>query len=132
VSGDGVPELLYTSGGFLAYAWDKNGTLAPRWPKFTGGWTLGGVALGDVDGDGYLDAVATTREGWLVAWRTDGSADQQVQWATLRHDPANTGNAMNALPVQRGPKGCCRKKRDARDAWLLLAIAPLVARRRRR
>jgi hypothetical protein len=79
VSGDGIPEVIYGSAGYLIYAWDKDGELAEGWPHFTGGWILGSPAVGDITGDGYLEVVVTTREGHLFAWTTDGHADQDVQ-----------------------------------------------------
>src|SRR5262249_38865798 len=44
VSGDGVPEILAGSGGYLVHAVDAAGNEAPGWPKFTGGWVLAAPA----------------------------------------------------------------------------------------
>jgi len=138
VSGDGAAEVIYGSGGYLLYAWDGEGQLADGWPHFTGGWMIGSPAVGDITGDGYLDVVVVTREGHLFAWRTDGHADQVVQWQSIHHDPQNTGNYHTPLPVQAGPpdpekapKGCgCATAGGGRSALLLLMLLPLVARRR--
>ena len=142
VSGDGAPEAIYGSAGYMVHAWDANGIEAEGWPKFTGNWLLGSPAVGDIDGDGYLDVVVSTREGWLFAWSTAGHADQAVQWAALHHDAQNTGNYETALPTQLGPppvivdaKGCCKKSaKDSGAAWLLilpLGLGGLMRRRRR-
>jgi len=145
VSGDGVPEVIYGSAGYLIYAWDKDGELAEGWPHFTGGWILGSPAVGDITGDGYLEVVVTTREGHLFAWTTDGHADQDVQWASIHHDAQNTGNYHTELPTQAGPDlpeesdkpggcGCASAGPGPGHGHgpgvLILALFPLLVRRR--
>jgi hypothetical protein len=134
VSGDGLPEALYSGGGHFLYAADATGAQAPGFPKFTGGWAIGSPAIGDVDGDGLVEVVLGTREGWLFVWDTQGSAATPVQWSGTRHDPANTGNAENALVVQAGPpeEGCCSNGAEGSRAMFLLAVPLLVGMQRRR
>jgi hypothetical protein len=136
ISGDGNPEVIAASAGYLVHAWDKDGTSAEGWPKFTGHWILGSPTMGDVNGDGYLDIAVTTREGWLFIWSTKGRADQRVEWSGQHHDPQNTSNYHHPLPTQLGPvdvpeEGCCRNK-DKEHAWLLLPLVAFVGFRRRR
>ncbi|MCO4745737.1 MAG: VCBS repeat-containing protein [Proteobacteria bacterium] len=133
ITGDGVPEVIYGSGGFLLHAWDGTGQAAPGFPKQSGGWILGGAAIGDIDGDGYLDVVVGTRSGSLHAWTTAGPADVAPEWASTFHDAMNTGNHSTPLPQQLGPEladGCCKKGR-AEGAWLLLPFVLVLGRRRR-
>jgi hypothetical protein len=139
LTGDGLAEVLSTSGGYLTHAWDGEGREADGWPKFTGHWGLATPAVGDIDGDGYLDVVQPTREGWLFAWSTQGHADQNIEWAGLQHDAQNTGNYHHPLPVQAGPpetlppeEGCCSRNGDKGAALFLFPVSLLALARRRR
>jgi len=134
VSGDGIPEAIYTSAGYVVSAWDAKGRVPDGWPKFTGQWVLGSPAVGDIDGDGYLEVVTTTREGWLFAWTTNGRADQKIEWASMHHDAQNTSNYHTPLPVQEGPvaEGCCKSKEGPEHAWVLGPFALFFIGRRRR
>jgi uncharacterized protein (TIGR03382 family) len=84
--------------------------------------------------------VVTTREGWLWAWRTDGRADQDIQWASMHHDAANTRNYETPIPRQAGPPdvddddrkcGCGDNKGGEAAAGLLLLPLLWLGRRRR-
>ena len=102
----------------------------------TGSWILGSPAIGDVDGDGFLDIAVTTREGWLFVWGTEGRADQKIEWASLHHDAQNTGNYHHPLSTQEGPKveepeeRTCGCNADKSQAWLLVPILLFGWRRR--
>ena len=138
VSGDGWPEVMHGSAGYLLHAWDKDGVAPEGWPKFTGGWQLGSPAVGDIDGDGYVEVVVSTREGGLFAWKTAGRADQELQWASMHHDTHNTSNWQTPLPTQAGPdevapagelQGCTGCARGTAALFLLLPLAGLRRRR---
>lgn len=125
LTGDGLPEVVFGT-SHLVRAWSADGEQAATgFPFFHGGWQLGATAIGDIDGDGWLDVVAATREGLVFAWRTDGRADGVVDWATFQHDAARTGNSRTPLPSQAGPPpvepptgGSC----DGGAAFLLLLL----------
>ena len=107
LDGDPEPEIVVGSGGYLLHAMDSRGWESPGWPKFTGGWIIAVPTVGDITGDGRLDVVCVTREGYLFAWTTRGRADQAVQWKGFHHDPWNTGNYHTRIPAQHGPSGIC-------------------------
>jgi hypothetical protein len=97
VTGDDYPEMILGTASYFVHAVDAWGCEAPGWPKFTNGWHVATPAVGDVDGDGKLDVVATTREGYVFAWKTPGRSDGVVQWESFHHDNQNTGDFGKAL-----------------------------------
>ncbi len=97
LTGDGYPEAIVGSGGYMLHAADACGREPTGWPKFTGQWIVATAAVGDVDGDSALDVVVNTRNGWLYAWRTEGSPDGVIAWESFHHDNRNTGNLATKL-----------------------------------
>ncbi len=133
---DGRSDIL--AGSMLNLrAFNAEGAEPDGFPLFTGGWLLGTPAVGDVDGDGMLDVVATTREGTLLAWRTDAPADTLVEWAMLGHDARRTGNYHTPLPAQLGPgegegEGCTVGARGTGAGAGVVILVLLAGGRRRR
>jgi MYXO-CTERM domain-containing protein len=97
ITGDDYPEVIMGTGGYFVHAVDACGREAPSWPKFTGGWMTATPAVGDINGDGTLEVVEATREGFLYAWTTKGTDKGVVQWESFHHDNANTGNYRTPL-----------------------------------
>ena len=146
---DGTPEIINGSAGNSVHAFGAGGREAEGWPKPTGQWIIASPAIGDVDGDGFLEVWTATRSGYLFAWRTAGlAATATREWTSVRHDPMNTGNCETPLrtyPVippgvddavddlVEACEGCSSDvgaSSPGAFAWLLLF--PLVALRRRR
>ena len=92
ISGDALPEVIESSGGFFVHAFDAAGFEPAGWPKLTGHWQTSTPSIGDLDDDGRVEVVQTTRLGELFAWRTAGATCQADQWRKFRHDEWNTGS----------------------------------------
>jgi uncharacterized protein (TIGR03382 family) len=134
IDGDGKNEIVSGCGVSLVTAFRADGSQPANWPKNTGGWVAATPALGDIDGDGYIDIVTITREGFLWAWHGHGKANQKIEWESYHHDSRNTGNYTVPLPVRAGPKkkaGCGCGDGGAESALGLLMALAVVGRRYR-
>ncbi|HEX2485688.1 MAG TPA: VCBS repeat-containing protein, partial [Myxococcota bacterium] len=88
------------SGVYLLRAYGADGATPPGWPKFTHGWIIASPTPGDVDGDGLLEVVASTREGNLFVWDTPSPAVAgSVQWQGFGGDSQRTKNWSANLVV---------------------------------
>jgi M6 family metalloprotease-like protein len=72
------------------------GASVPGWPKFLPDSIVGGLAVGDLDGDGVLEVSATTQAGDLALWDLAGS--EEPHWPrslwhpdTVRRPACTTG-----------------------------------------
>ena len=91
ITGDPLPEVIATSGGFFVHAFNAAGIEPAGWPKLTGQWQTATPSIGDLDGDGTVEVVRLTRLGTLFVWRTAGATGQPDRWRKFRHDEWNTG-----------------------------------------
>lgn len=140
VDGDDKPEVINTSGTFVVHAFSADGTEPEGWPKYTGHWQIATPAVGDIDGDGLLEMVVLSRQGWMFVYETTGKADGNVQWPAMRHDARNTGNFETedptiALPGAKGQvcEGCCcRELSPSMLAAVLVGFVWLMRQRGRR
>ena len=72
VDGDDRNEVVAGNGVNVLSAVSSDGSIPAGWPKATGGWLVGSVALGDLEGDGRPEVAAVRRDGALIVWSTDG------------------------------------------------------------
>ncbi|HJP66153.1 MAG TPA: hypothetical protein VKA30_07610, partial [Actinomycetota bacterium] len=96
------------------------GTQAPAFPKFHTGWAVYAPSVGDLDGDGKVEVVTVTREGYLFAWRTPGLAVGNGEWWRAGHDEWNTGN----YGTDTRPPGALRSTRFDRRTGVVRFLAP--------
>ncbi|MBT3219833.1 MAG: hypothetical protein HN348_12150, partial [Proteobacteria bacterium] len=140
IDGDGRPEALAGTGGYLVHAWNADGEEPAGWPKFTGQWNVATPAVGDVDGDGYLEVGLGTRGGWFWLWRTPSPAGATVEWAGFGHDAHNTSSYETPLvgynsgyPLkdqELGGQGKCGCGTGGGGGWIVLLPSLFLMRRR--
>lgn len=86
VSGDGQADVINNEDSNNVAAFLPSGQPVPGWPKFTGGWTTWTPAVGDLDGNGRVEVVDVTREGYLFVWNTPGKPAAIESWSWHQND----------------------------------------------
>ena len=73
-TGDGNKEIAVAYGADEVLLFDHNGHMVPGWPQSVGVGQLAqfGPAMGDLDGDGIAEIIATDRND-IFAWKGDGT-----------------------------------------------------------
>ena len=85
IDGDGDLEVVVGSWDKKVYAWHHDGYTVDGWPKITGttkSHRVGGSpALGDLDGDGYMEVVIGSHY-LMYAWNHDGTnvSGWPIEW----------------------------------------------------
>ncbi|UCH36211.1 MAG: VCBS repeat-containing protein, partial [Armatimonadota bacterium] len=70
-------------------------TLQSGWPQTTGFWVTGSPALADLDGDGDLEVVVGSDDGYVYAWHHDGTA--VAGWPQTTGGQVGTSTAVGDL-----------------------------------
>jgi hypothetical protein len=92
VTSGGTQSVIDGGDSNTMHAYRPGGSMASGFPKWTTGWNLFAPTAGDALSNGKVDMVTTTREGYVFAWKTGGSAAANTQWWRMQHDEWNTGN----------------------------------------
>jgi subtilisin family serine protease len=103
-------EVLRAPAALRAYKFD--GALAAGFPKPTLGWESqnpfvdnSAPAVGDIDGDGFLELAWIDHEANLYVWDLPSRANAAAQqWAMWGHDAGRTNNAQTPLPSAIAPE----------------------------
>ncbi|MFA5146248.1 MAG: S8 family serine peptidase [Candidatus Omnitrophota bacterium] len=94
IDGDADLELIAPSFINAWYAWHHDGKRVEGWPiSLTDDFvfSFGGLALGDMDGDGDTEVAGTTFfDSKLCVYTTPGLSDKMT-WPMLKGNPAHTG-----------------------------------------
>jgi hypothetical protein len=89
VDDDALQDICFVTDGAELYAVAGDGSLIAGFPKTMVNSSISGVAAGDIDGDGLLELVAATWDGWVYAWDTpspllSGRADWPMRGINAR------------------------------------------------
>lgn len=126
INGDNQQELLittvdYYTGRLLAYS--ANGDLLPGFPKHAAPSSeiRSTVAIGDMDGNGKLDLIVKSENGFLFAWEMPEIAGTtNLQW------PMYLNNAQHSAMWQPSRPELSPVDRDFQDILINTTSAPLV------
>ena len=89
--GDDYPEVITGTGGYFVHAFDGCGDEPRAGRSSPTDGSSPTAAVGDVTGEGALDVVSATRDGWLYAWSTKGSDRRASSSGKLPPRQPNTG-----------------------------------------
>jgi M6 family metalloprotease-like protein len=99
VDGDGTQDVLVPGVDGNVYAYHRDGKLITGFPLAMSGTGLGSLATADIDGDGKLELVGVSGNGYVHVWRLPSSTNK-ADWPMYHHDAAQTSlNSAREAPV---------------------------------
>ena len=97
--GDGTQDVLVPGVDGDVYAYHRGGKLIAGFPLAMSGTGLGSLATADMDGDGKLELVGVSGNGYVHVWRLPASSNK-ADWPMYHHDAAQTSlNSAKESPV---------------------------------
>jgi hypothetical protein len=97
--GDGTQDVIVPGVDGNVYAYQRDGKLVSGFPLAMSGTGLGSLAAADMDGDGKLELVGVSGNGYVHVWRLPASSNK-ADWPMYHHDAAQTSlNNAKETPV---------------------------------
>ena len=87
--GDGTQDVIVSGVDGNVYAYQRDGKLVSGFPLAMSGTGLGSLATADLDGDGKLELVGVSGNGFVQVWHLPSSSNK-ADWPMYHHDAAQT------------------------------------------
>jgi len=101
VDNDGAQDVIAAGPDGNVYAYNRDGKLLDGFPLAMAGLGIGSLAAGDLDGDGKLELVGVSGNGFVHTWHLPQSGNASA-WPMLGHDATQTSlNSQRETPVIR-------------------------------
>ncbi|HEX2736618.1 MAG TPA: VCBS repeat-containing protein, partial [Acidimicrobiia bacterium] len=126
LNGSGRMAAVVNTGSFYntaaskqVFAWHlDDGSPVAGWPVTTGGVNSGGVATGDLDGDGRPEVVVTSRDGNVYAFHGNGS----LMWMVAPQAAGEGGGEVSGAPIIADLNGDGRQDVAVGNGWATFTL----------
>ncbi len=96
--GDGAQDVIVNGVDGNVYAYHGNGNPVSGFPFAMSGAGLGSLATADMDGDGKLELVGVSGNGYIHVWHLPASSNK-ADWPMYHHDAAQTSWNLTKDPT---------------------------------
>src|SRR5207247_3688512 len=100
---DGRLDIVGAAMDQRAYAWNMGGQLLPGWPVFlsdggNGAESINTPAIGDINGDGFLDVVVATNE--IYGGSSPGGIEEAIRQGLINLAAGQAGGSSRLYAIQ--------------------------------